>query len=108
MPLILTVGMELIPIFSFSSTIISVISGAQTLAESAFSLLSSVIMLFAMLFLPFVGLRWQKKREKEYEKNRQEKYSEYIKTKVQEINKIKAEEKIFKSELCTTDISLSI
>ena len=113
MPLILTVGstvgMGLISIFSFSSTIISVISGAQTLAESAFSILSSVIMLFAMLFLPFVSLRWQKKREKEYEKNRQEKYSEYIKTKVQEINKIKAEEKqILNQNYAKTEECISI
>ncbi len=97
MPLIVTVGstlcMGLLSLFSFSSTLVSVMSGLQSVAESTFSILSSIIMLFAMLFIPFFSLRWQRKRDKQYEELRQKKYKEYISKKIIEIDKAKAEQK---------------
>lgn len=97
MPMIVTVGstlcMGLLSLFSFSSTLISVMSGVESVSESLFSILSSILMLFAMLFIPFFSLRWQKKRDKQYEQLRQSKYQGYIKKKLVEIDKIKEEQK---------------
>ena len=97
MPLIVTVGstlcMGLLSLFSFSSTLVSVMSGIASVSESIFSIISSILMLFAMLFIPIFSLRWQRKRDKQYEQLRQSKYQEYIKKKLIEIEKVKEEQK---------------
>ncbi len=88
-PLIYTVGPMLTMATMSASTGVtalnSVLEGTKDFKEVAPTIISSLVMLSAMLLWPMLSKRYQRKEVKKQEALRQEKYTEYVKSKRAEI-----------------------
>ena len=91
MPLILVLGsslsMGIIMIISMMSSIDRLNSGNATFKNTIFSMLTSVIMLIAILLMPILTRKWEKNQKIKNEKKRQTRYKEYIYSKIELIDK---------------------
>lgn len=97
MPLILVLGsslsMGIIMIISMMSSIDRLSNGNATIKNTVFSMLTSGIMLVAILFMPILTRKWEKNQKIKNEKKRQKRYREYINSKMELINNIMKKQK---------------
>lgn len=97
MPLILVLGsslsMGIIMIISMISSIDRLSTGNATFKNTLFSMLTSGIMLVAILLMPILTRKWEKSQKIKNEKKRQKRYREYIDSKIELINNIMKKQK---------------
>lgn len=92
MPLILVLGsslsMGIIMMISMISTLDRLNSGNSNMKSTVLSVLTSVIMLVAILLMPMLVRKWEKNQKIKNEKKRQTRYREYINSKIKLIDNI--------------------
>ena len=90
MPLILVLGsslsMGIIMMISMISTLDRLNSGNSNMKSTVLSVLTSVIMLVAILLMPMLVRKWEKNQKIKNEKKRQTRYREYINSKIKLID----------------------
>lgn len=97
MPMILTLGSTLsmgaVMLISSFSTVSGLISGTASFQETAFSLLTALIMLLGMILFPILERKYEKKQKIKYEEKRQERYKKYINSKAELIDNIMSKQR---------------
>lgn len=92
MPAFLVLGssfaMGLVMIFSMFSTIRGIANGTASIGETITSLLMCVTMLIAMVLIPILTRKWEKRQKEKYAKERRSKYIKYINSRIALINEI--------------------
>ena len=108
-PMLLLLGssmaMGVMMFASLATTIQSLINGTAGAFETIVGLITSLAMLVAMLVLPILDVKWDKKSKKKYELKRQKKYTQYLNSKNAMINDIKLKQKqiLFQNYLSTVE-----
>ena len=96
-PMILAMASSiLMGVMSFSyigSMMRSISEGTSSVAEIIFSFIEIIALLGAMIVIPIIEIRWDKKNSKEYEKKRQKKYKEYLQKKQEQIEEIRTKQR---------------
>ena len=92
-PKILVLGsslaMGVLMLTSLTSTIQGITKGTATGLEIAGGLITTIVMLIAMIIIPIMDIKWDEKSKKKYEEKRQKKYRQYLAKKEELINEIK-------------------
>ena len=85
-PAILVVGstllMGLMMILSSGRAIVGSLNGTATPIEFALEILLAIIMLFAMILIPILNIKYEKNRKIKHEEKRQKRYKKYIESKI--------------------------
>jgi len=97
MPLWMLLGssltMGLVTVVSIVSTLDRLATGEANIKSTAFSLITSIAMLTAILLMPLLNRRYEKKQKIKNEEKRQTKYKEYINSKIALIDSVMKKQK---------------
>ena len=92
-PMILVLGssiaMGVMMMASLSTTIQGIVRGTIGALEIFLGFTTSIAMLIAMIVIPILDVKWEKRYNKRYEQKRQKRYKQYLNKKRNSINEIK-------------------
>ena len=88
-----TIAMGVMTMASLLTTIQSIARGEASIIEIIVGVTSVIAMTLAMLIIPILEVKWDKKLSKRYEQKRQTRYKQYLKKKNNAINEIKEKQK---------------
>lgn len=96
-PLLLVLGsslsMGVMMIISIITAIQGKANGTASTQETVIALITAGVMLIAMLVIPFVNVKYDKKQKIKYEEKRQKRYKHYLNSKIMTINNIMDKQK---------------
>ena len=84
-----SIAMSVVMLISLINTVKGVFSGSASILEIILSLCTTIAMLVAIIYIPFLNIKYEKKLSERYEKKRQDRYKKYLNKKKVDINKIK-------------------
>ena len=88
-----SIAMGIMMLASLTTTIQAMVKGTASTIEIVIGFITSISMLVAMLIIPILDVKWDRKSNKKYEQKRQKKYKQYLEQKTEIINKIKDNQK---------------
>ena len=94
-----SMAMGIMALLSLSTAIQGIANGTATVASIITSFMYAAVMLIAMVLIPLLNIKYDKKAKERRERKRQKKYGAYLEKKQDKIEKIRADqrEKLYKN-----------